>query len=166
MGGTDDPDNLIELSVEEHAEAHRVLWEKHGHWQDKVAWKGLAGLMTKEEILLEMYAARRGEGNHFYNMKHTEETKKLISEKRKGKATGPKDWSADGKQRIGEAARKRNTGKTPWNKGKKNSQPKRTADQMASFSISVVYEGIEYPSIAAAARAVGISEYKLKKSLS
>ena len=29
MGGTNDPSNLVELTVEEHAEAHRVLWEKY-----------------------------------------------------------------------------------------------------------------------------------------
>ena len=27
MGGTDDPSNLIELTIEEHAEAHRKLFE-------------------------------------------------------------------------------------------------------------------------------------------
>ena len=26
MGGTDDPDNIVELTVEEHAEAHRKLY--------------------------------------------------------------------------------------------------------------------------------------------
>lgn len=30
MGGSDDPANLTELSVEEHAEAHRLLYEQHG----------------------------------------------------------------------------------------------------------------------------------------
>ena len=49
MGGTDDPSNLIELTPEEHAEAHRKLYEEHGHWQDYVAWQGLAKLATKEE---------------------------------------------------------------------------------------------------------------------
>ena len=49
MGGTDDPSNLIELTPEEHAEAHRKLYEDHGHWQDYVAWQGLAKLATKEE---------------------------------------------------------------------------------------------------------------------
>jgi len=49
MGGTDDPNNLIELTPEEHAEAHRKLHEEHGHWQDYVAWQGLAKLATKEE---------------------------------------------------------------------------------------------------------------------
>jgi hypothetical protein len=29
MGGTNDPSNLVELTVSEHAEAHRLLWEKY-----------------------------------------------------------------------------------------------------------------------------------------
>ena len=49
MGGTDDPSNLVELTPEEHAEAHRVLYEEHGRWQDYVAWQGLAKLATKKE---------------------------------------------------------------------------------------------------------------------
>lgn len=51
MGGTDEPSNLIELTVEEHAEAHRKLFEKYGCWQDEIAWKGLAGIIGKEEII-------------------------------------------------------------------------------------------------------------------
>ena len=38
MGGSDDPSNLISLSVEDHAEAHRLLYESHGCWQDFLAW--------------------------------------------------------------------------------------------------------------------------------
>jgi hypothetical protein len=41
MGGTDDPSNLVELTVEEHAEAHRKLYEEFGYLQDKLAWQGL-----------------------------------------------------------------------------------------------------------------------------
>jgi hypothetical protein len=44
MGGTDDSSNLVELTVEQHAEAHRLLYEQHGNWQDYVAWQGLAKL--------------------------------------------------------------------------------------------------------------------------
>lgn len=55
MGGTDDPSNLIELTIEEHAEAHRLLWEKHGTKEDWLAWKGLSGLISKKEILKELY---------------------------------------------------------------------------------------------------------------
>jgi hypothetical protein len=43
MGGTNDRSNLIELTVEEHAEAHRLLYEQHGLLQDKLAWLGLQG---------------------------------------------------------------------------------------------------------------------------
>jgi hypothetical protein len=41
-GGSDDPSNLIELTPLEHAEAHRLLYEQYGRWQDEVAWKGLS----------------------------------------------------------------------------------------------------------------------------
>ena len=51
MGGTDDPSNFVELTIEEHAEAHRILWEKFGRWQDEVAWKGLAGIIGHEEAV-------------------------------------------------------------------------------------------------------------------
>lgn len=39
MGGTDDPTNIVVLTVEEHAEAHRLLWEQYGKPQDLWAWK-------------------------------------------------------------------------------------------------------------------------------
>ena len=54
MGGSDEPSNLILLTVEEHAEAHRLLFEKYGHWQDKVAWKALSGILPKQEIIKEI----------------------------------------------------------------------------------------------------------------
>ena len=54
-GGTDEPTNLIKLTIDEHAEAHRVLYEKHNRWQDKLAWKSLSGMIDKEEILWEIY---------------------------------------------------------------------------------------------------------------
>ena len=61
MGGTDDPTNLIELTVEEHAEAHRLLYEQHGHWQDYCAWQALSGRIGREEILrMKQGAGMRG----------------------------------------------------------------------------------------------------------
>jgi len=94
MGGTDDPSNLIELSVEEHAEAHRKLWEEHGNIKDYAAWKGLSGVIGKEEIV-KMLMDPTGR-------KHTEETKKKISEAHKGKRL-----SEDAKEKL----RKFNAGK-------------------------------------------------------
>ena len=59
-GGTDDPSNLVELTVEEHANAHRRLYEEEGRWQDELAWKTLSGLIGKDEMMEEMYKWRRG----------------------------------------------------------------------------------------------------------
>ena len=49
MGGTDDKSNLVKLTLEEHAEAHRKLYEEHGRWQDRLAWKGLSSQITQAE---------------------------------------------------------------------------------------------------------------------
>ena len=51
MGGTYSKENVILLTVEQHAEAHKVLWETNGLIEDYLAWKGLAGLIGKDEIL-------------------------------------------------------------------------------------------------------------------
>tara|TARA_B110000285_G_C14556602_1_gene351653 strand:- start:46 stop:462 length:417 start_codon:yes stop_codon:yes gene_type:complete len=52
-GGTDAPDNIVRLTVAEHTEAHRLLYEKYGRWQDKLAWRAIAGHIGKEEIINE-----------------------------------------------------------------------------------------------------------------
>ena len=91
MGGTDDPSNLIELTVEEHAEAHRKLWEQYGNIKDYCAWKGLEGTIGKEEIVrLLMDPTGRV---------HTEETKQKMSEAHKGKSKHTKE----SKEKISEA---------------------------------------------------------------
>ena len=51
MGGSDDRSNIVELTVEEHAEAHRKLYEEFGHLQDKLAWQGLLGLISTADIV-------------------------------------------------------------------------------------------------------------------
>lgn len=80
MGGTDDKSNLITVTVEQHANLHRILYEVHGHWQDYCAWKGLSGRIDKEEIFREI-ARHANQGNkHFAGKTHSPETKKKISE--------------------------------------------------------------------------------------
>ena len=53
MGGTDDPNNIIELSVEEHAKAHFELYQKHGKQEDYLAWKSLTKQIGHEQIFAE-----------------------------------------------------------------------------------------------------------------
>ena len=89
-GGTDHPDNIARLTPEEHAEAHRLLYEKYGRWQDKKAYEGLAGFKGKEQIIEEIQSRPKTEEEKknmsiaAYKRKrgwtHTEETKKKMSE--------------------------------------------------------------------------------------
>ena len=51
MGGTDDPSNIVELTVEEHAQAHYDLWIEHGREFDRLAYIGLSGQIGKEELM-------------------------------------------------------------------------------------------------------------------
>ena len=53
MGGTDDPANLVVLTIEDHAIAHFVLWKMYGKIQDKVAWMGLSN------VPLQVFMAER-----------------------------------------------------------------------------------------------------------
>ena len=77
MGGTDDPSNIELISIPEHAERHRVLFETHGQWQDEVAWKGLSGQIGSKE------AFRLAIKNRKMPPK-SEQWKRNISERMKG----------------------------------------------------------------------------------
>lgn len=95
-GGTDEPSNLIYLTIEEHAKAHKQLWEEYGRWQDYLAWKGLSGNIGKDEINYIKWS--RG----FKSKTHSDDVKKIISETHKGK---PK--SLEHRKKISDAAKKR-----------------------------------------------------------
>ena len=69
-GGTDDTSNLVRLTVEEHAEAHKKLYEQYGREQDRIAWLGLSKRIDKEEArILAVKASNTGR-------KQTEEHKR------------------------------------------------------------------------------------------
>ena len=74
MGGSNHPSNLILLTIEEHAEAHKKLYEQHNNQYDHIAWKALSGQITSSEAtILAIKKANTGR-------KHTEETKRKMSE--------------------------------------------------------------------------------------
>jgi hypothetical protein len=96
IGGTDDPENIIRLTIPEHAEAHRKLYEEHGRWQDKIAWKALSGQIThyeaKIEAIKKTQTGRKHTPEHRAKIletrkgyRHTEETKKKIGKSNEGK---------------------------------------------------------------------------------
>jgi hypothetical protein len=50
LEGVDVPENVIELTVEQHAECHRWLFEQYGCWEDRCAFEALSGLISNEEV--------------------------------------------------------------------------------------------------------------------
>lgn len=170
MGGTDDPSNLIELSPQEHAESHRLLYEKYGNWQDRVAWKGLSGLISKENIIKEMYEQMRGKNNpmhgksvkNFMTKDEIEGWREKLSNSAKGK---PK--SKEHKDKIKNAvsgSKNGMYGKTPWNKGKVGVQIK-SLETKKKISKPVMFHGVEYYSIKEAAKQNNTSPYYVMKAI-
>jgi len=85
----DDKSNLIALTVPEHAEAHRLLYEEFDIVYDRLAWQGLLGIIGKEEIvrLSQIENGKRtGKKNKGRKMPpRTEEHKRNMSIGQKGK---------------------------------------------------------------------------------
>ncbi len=115
MGGTDDPTNLVELTVSEHADAHRVLWETYGKQEDLLAWKSLSKQIDEEEIQ-ELRSSIGGKNNK--GKPKSEETKRKMSETKKkmisdGTLYLPKMDEVN-KQKISKALKGNNNFKKSW----------------------------------------------------
>ena len=53
MGGTDEPENLVEVTVTQHAMFHFCNYQLWGNEEDKIAWRALSGQITFDEAALE-----------------------------------------------------------------------------------------------------------------
>lgn len=106
MGGSDDSANLKKVTVEQHAEEHRLLWEKYNLQEDYIAWKALSGQITSEEA--RIMAVKSANTGRKQTKEHLEKRMKAIAEHRKkhghstlGKKLGPA--SKERKLKISEA---------------------------------------------------------------
>ena len=80
MGGTDDKKNLIELTPKQHALAHKKLYEKHGKWEDKIAYQMLSGQITRYAAQQQVRRLANLGNKNALGMKHTKEGLKKIGE--------------------------------------------------------------------------------------
>jgi hypothetical protein len=95
-GGTDDPSNLVELTIEDHAIAHRMLWKLYGRKEDWCAWTGLSGLdeenrragcsLTQDRLWEQGRHNFQKEGH--VNPAHTDKQRKMHSKRMKGNNLG------------------------------------------------------------------------------
>ena len=158
-GGTDDPDNLVELTITEHAQAHLDLYHKYGNEYDQIAYRMLSGQIDVQEAtrLAQVEAANRrwtpearkamsnkmkGEANMMRGREHSEGTKALMSEKQKA------TWTPEKRKKASD----RRKGKTVWSaSGADNPHAK-----------SCVVDGIQYDTQQEAADVLGISSNLLR----
>lgn len=113
MGGSDDPSNLIEVSIEEHAELHFDLYLTYGRYQDWVAYHMLSGLSddideyrkelcrigTKNRVFTPEALSKMRNAKLGKRLKQS--TKDKMSTSRKGKVK-----STEHKQKISESNKK------------------------------------------------------------
>lgn len=110
--GTDDPSNLIELTIIDHAIAHKVLYHFYGRIQDKIAWLTLSGQIGGQEArLMALRAITVGK-------KLTREHKLKLSSSHKGLPSGNKGHS-----------------QIAWNKGKPFSKESRKKMSLSHFDM-------------------------------
>lgn len=112
-GGTDDPSNLVKLTIEEHAEAHRLLWEQHGRLEDKMAWKLLAGQGREGWAIGQALAKQANTGDNNVMRRDSDAKRKCLSSWQK--------WAAvdDNRKFLIEQATKNLQKATEHNRGKK-----------------------------------------------
>ena len=101
MGGTNDPANLVELTIEDHAIAHFVLWKMHGRVQDKIAWMGLSNVEKQiwmSELMTENNPMHRPEvkAKHAKSMQSEQRKQKLSAAKKGNRNVRGKSWFNNG----------------------------------------------------------------------
>lgn len=108
MGGSDDPSNLKKVTIEQHAEEHRLLWEKYNKQEDYIAWKALSGQVSGEEA--RIMAVKNTNTNRKQTKEHLEKRMKAIAKWRAenghstlGKKLGPA--SKERKAKISKASK-------------------------------------------------------------
>jgi hypothetical protein len=93
MNGTDVPSNIERITIEEHAERHKALYEKHGKEQDRIAWLSLTSQISQAEAIKLIQKApkserwktkarerNKGSGNPMFGKKQTQEHRRKNSE--------------------------------------------------------------------------------------
>lgn len=53
MGGTDDEENLVKVTIAQHAMFHYCNYQLWNNMEDYVAWRGLSGQISEAEFIVE-----------------------------------------------------------------------------------------------------------------
>lgn len=69
MSGSNDPENIVEVTVTQHVMFHFCNYHLWGNEEDRLAWRGLSGLITPDEVALEAMSlgGKKGGNKHKEN---------------------------------------------------------------------------------------------------
>ena len=62
MGGSNKPENLVEVTVTQHAMFHFCNYQLWGNEEDRIAWRALSGQINVDDFKLELQALGRKKG--------------------------------------------------------------------------------------------------------
>ena len=131
-------DITIELTIEEHADAHARLYEQYGNHYDKLAWQMLNGCIGKEELhreLKEAYWANWRKANPNYKDK----------------------WLVNNYIKIGHNKEASSKSMTKLNKGRTGAR---------NFAAKrLVIDSIEYGCVMDAAKALGVTRHTIRNRI-
>lgn len=82
MGGSDNPSNLVEVTLTQHAMFHYCNWRLWGNLEDKIAWRAISGKISIEEVIYESKKlgginCHKNNPNHIKYLKRTGNPHKL-----------------------------------------------------------------------------------------
>lgn len=192
MGGSNDPSNIVELTIPEHALAHKKLYEEHGKIEDKIAWLCLSGKKDEAEKL-RIELAKNAFKNTFLsdkvkkqkwqtkiskslkNKKQSLETrqkrslslKKAYQENRHSKSDGRhlKKYAKQNKKLLAKLATEGRKKSENWKKSITSEECLLKRCLADPRSTKVFYYGKIYPSIRNAAKNLKINYNKLRTIL-
>lgn len=191
-GGSNDKSNIIELTIEEHANAHKLLFEQYGKIEDFIAWKMLSG-KTEECELERIELAKQGFNNFMKSddvlkwknkISNSLSGKKQSSASKEKKSKSLKVAYSEGRHRnvflelpkdvfiqnyikhdCGNKMAEGRKKSKKWKDSVTSDEYKLKKTLSDPRSQKVIYDGIEYPSIRNAAKKLGISYSKMRSLL-
>lgn len=149
-GGTDDPSNLVELTIEDHAIAHEVRYRMFGDERDAVAARMIRGQISHYDAFIEMVSRPKSEA---------------WKQKARERNLGEKNpmWGKTISEKQKEILRKVNS--TPKPHVAKNMRKLHEEEKAYKFTKKdcgariVIADGVQYESLRAACDAHGLKNH-------
>lgn len=179
--GNNNYNNLVKLSIEDHIQAHLLLALCFpAGSKERLSNLRSAKLLSKNnlsnELKEEIRENSKGSNNPFKNKKHTDATKKIISNKTKEQLTGVSYSDRYGIRAEEEKKKRSDTLKMYWNglseeeknkrceKFSKIENKKKYTGGSNNFSKPIVVNNIKFDSIIDACKYFGMNRYYLEKN--